>query len=257
MGNLLKIWNKITLVQQILLGLAVGTVLGVIAPQLTAISMFGTLFAEALKGIAPVLVFFLVMGALAQQKDGVKNNMGYVVMLYCIGTFLAAVLAVVASYLFPVTIVLTDAAGGTGAPDGVVEVLKTLLLNMVQNPVASLAQGNYIGILAWASVFGLALRMASPATKEMLHNLSEGISQAVRWVIRLAPLGIMGLVFTTVSTNGMGIFYDYGKILALLVGCMLLMGLVVNPIIVYCNTRENPYPLVFTCIRGTYITLPN
>lgn len=247
-------WNDISLVKRIIAGLILGTVLGIVVPQATPISMLGNLFTEALKGIAPILVFFLVMSSIANHKQGAKTNMGHVVVLYLVGTLSAAFVAVAGSYLFPVTITLTDAVEGTVAPGGVGEVLQTLLLNLVQNPVTAIYSGNYIGILAWAVVFVLALQRASDMTKGVLENIAEAVSQGVRWIISFAPFGIMGLVFGTVSTNGVGIFTDYGKVLALLVGCMVIVALVVNPIIVFLNIRKNPYPLVFKCLKGSFIT---
>lgn len=254
MENVFTKWNSISLVKRIIGGLILGTILGVTIPSATPISMLGILFTEALKGIAPVLVFFLVMSSLANQKQGVKSNMGHVVLLYMTGTLCAAFVAVVGSYLFPVTLTLTDAVDGAAAPENVSDVLRTLLINVVQNPVAAIANGNYIGILAWAVVFGIALKAASGTTKVMLGNISDAVSQAVRWIIGLAPFGIMGLVFSTVSENGVGIFTDYGKVVLLLVGCMVTVALVVNPIIVFINIRKNPYPLVFKCLKESFIT---
>jgi len=254
MTNLFQKWNDISLVKRILAGLIIGAILGVAVPSLSVIAIFGDLFVGALKGVAPILVFFLVMSSLAQHKKGAKTNMGSVVALYLIGTFASALVAVVGSFLFPVTLTLTEAAAGTAAPDGVGTVIKTLLLNVVQNPVASISSANYIGILAWAVVFGLALKHASDSTKTMLGNFADAVSQAVRWVISFAPFGIMGLVYATVSTNGLEIFKDYGMLLALLVGCMAVIAFVVNPLIVFLNIRQNPYPLVFKCLRESFIT---
>lgn len=254
MDNLFQKWNKISLVKRILAGLILGAILGKVVPSLTVIGILGDLFVGALKGVAPILVFFLVMSSLAQHKKGVKTNMGSVVVLYLIGTFASALVAVVGSFLFPVTLTLTEVAAEGAAPDGVGTVIKTLLLNVVQNPLASISTANYIGILAWAVVFGLALKHASDTTKTMLGNFADAVSQAVRWVISFAPFGILGLVFATVSTSGLAIFKDYGKLLALLVGSMAVIALVVNPIIVFLNIRKNPYPLVFKCLRESFIT---
>lgn len=254
MNNLFQKWNGISLVKRIITGLIIGTVLGVVVPNITFIGILGDLFVGALKGVAPILVFFLVMSSLAQHKKGAKTNMGSVVGLYLIGTFASALVAVVASFLFPVTLTLTEAATGNAPPDGVGAVIQTLLLNVVQNPLASIVSANYIGILAWAVVFGLALKHAADSTKTMLGNFADAVSQAVRWVISFAPFGILGLVYVTVSTNGLDIFKDYGMLLALLVGCMLIIALIVNPFIVYLNIRQNPYPLVFKCLRESFIT---
>ncbi|KAF5076654.1 Serine/threonine transporter SstT [anaerobic digester metagenome] len=255
MGSLLQKWNSISLVKRILAGLVIGAILGKVIPNIAIIALLGDLFVGALKGVAPILVFFLVMSSLAQHKKGAKTNMGTVIALYLIGTFSAAVVAVLASFMFPVTLTLTDIAAEAAAPpDGVGTVIKTLLLNVVQNPISSLSTANYIGILAWAVVFGLALKHSSDTTKTMLNNFADAVSQAVRWVISFAPFGILGLVYTTVSTSGLGIFTDYGKLLLVLVGCMAVVALVVNPIIVFLNIRQNPYPLVFKCLKDSFIT---
>ena len=256
MKGILEKWNSISLVKRILVGMIIGIILALTVPKVTVIGLLGELFVGALKAVAPVLVFFLVMGALAQHKEGKKNNMGSVISLYLIGTFCAALVAVVASFIFPVTVDLGSAAAAEGAtaPGGIGEVLKTLLLNVVSNPVGSIVDANYVGILAWAVVFGLALRQSSDKTKEFLADVSNAVTQAVRWVISFAPFGILGLVFTAISTNGIGIFKDYGSLLALLLGCMAFVAFVVNPIIVYLNIRKNPYPLVFKCLRESGIT---
>ena len=255
MGSLLQKWNSISLVKRILAGLVIGAILGKVIPNIAVIALLGDLFVGALKGVAPILVFFLVMSSLAQHKKGAKTNMGAVIALYLIGTFSAAVVAVIACFMFPVTLTLTDIAAEAAAPpDGVGTVIKTLLLNVVQNPIASLSTANYIGILAWAVVFGLALKHSSDSTKTMLGNFADAVSQAVRWVISFAPFGILGLVYTTVSTSGLGIFTDYGKLLLVLVGCMAVVAFVVNPLIVFLNIKQNPYPLVFKCLKDSFIT---
>ncbi|MDY4575022.1 MAG: serine/threonine transporter SstT [Intestinibacter sp.] len=256
MKGIIEKWNSISLVKRILCGLVIGAILGVVAKQATVIGLLGELFVGALKAVAPVLVFFLVMGSLAQHKDGQKSNMGTVIGLYLIATFAAALVAVVGSFIFPVTVNLGAAAAAEGAtaPGGIGEVLKTLLLNVVSNPVKSIVEANYIGILAWACIFGLALRKASDKTKALLSDVSEAVTQAVRWVISFAPFGIMGLMYTSISTSGMSIFVDYGKLLALLLGCMVFVALVVNPLIVFLNIKQNPYPLVFKCLKDSGIT---
>ncbi len=251
--DLFRKWDSISLVTRIIAGLIIGTVLGVVAPTSSTIGILGDLFVGALKAIAPILVFFLVMSSLAQSKSGNKSNMGTIVILYLTGTFLAALVAVIASFMFPVTLELQDAVESS-APDGVGVVIQTLLLNIVKNPVESLISANYIGILAWAVVFGLALKSADDTTKKVLGDISDAVSQAVRWVISFAPLGILGLVYTTVATSGMSIFVDYGKLLLLLVGSMGFIALVVNPVIVFLLIRENPYPLVLKCLKESFIT---
>lgn len=256
MNNIFIFWNRLTLILRILIGLLLGALLGGTMPELSAIGTLGTLFTGALKGIAPILVMSLVVGALCRHRAEGSGKMGRVIGLYLMGTILAALLAVVASLLFPLNLTLVADADSAQVtpPQGLAEVINGLLLNLTQNPVAALVDGNYIGILCWAVLLGIALRRASEATKAVISNIAEGITQVVRYVIAFAPLGIMGLVFTAVSTSGMAIFTDYGRVLALLVGCMLLMGLVVNPLIVFVCTRRNPYPLVFTCLRGSFIT---
>ena len=250
--ELLRKWNRISLVKRIIAGLLVGTALGILLPQASFIGVLGTLFVGALKALAPLLVFFLVMHSLAQHKKGAKSNMSMVILLYLLGTFLAALCAVVASFLFPTTLTLTSGTA-TEAPGGIAEVIQTLLNNAVSNPVAAIVDANYIGVLLWAVVFGLAMRESSEHTKQMLGDVADMLSTAIRWVINCAPFGIMGLVYTTVSTTGISAFADYGRLLLLLVGCMLFVALVVNPIIVFLNIRRNPYPLVFKCLKGSGI----
>ena len=256
MKAIVEKWNSISLVKRILCGLVIGAILGFVAKEATVIGLLGELFVGALKAVAPILVFFLVMGALAQHKDGQKSNMGTVIGLYLIATFSAGLVAVIASFIFPVTVNLgaAAAADGASAPGGIGEVLKTLLLNVVSNPVGSIVDANYIGILAWAVVFGLALRKSSDKTKALLSDISDAVTQAVRWVISFAPFGIMGLMYNSVSTSGASIFSDYGKLLALLLGCMVFVALVINPLIVFLNIKQNPYPLVFKCLKDSGIT---
>lgn len=255
MGNALKKWNELSLVVRIIIGLLIGGALALTIPSAAApVSIFGSLFVSALKAIAPILVFFLVMAAISQHKAGHKSNMKSILVLYLIGTFLAGLTAVVASFLFPVQIALEVAKGSISPPSGIVEVLKNLLLNVVDNPVKALMNANYIGILAWASLLGIALRNAPESTKTMISNFSDAISQMVRWVIGFAPLGIMGLVFDAITKNGITAFKEYGSLLLLLVGCMFFMAFVVNPIIVFINIRQNPFPLVFKCIKQSGIT---
>lgn len=254
MKQIWKKWNSISLVKRIICGMLIGAILGVVVPQATGLSILGDLFVGALKAVAPILAFVLVISALAHAKSGKSGNMKMVIFLYLLGTFLAAAVAVVASFIFPITLTLAEAAGDTAAPSGIVEVLKSLLLNIVSNPIGALVNANFIGILTWAIILGVALRAASETTKDILEDLAEAVSKAVRWVISLAPIGILGLVFTTVSTNGLEIFTEYGILLLLLVGCMLFVALVVNPIMVYCCTHKNPYPLVWRCLKESGIT---
>ena len=255
MKEMIKKWNGLSLILRIAIGLVIGAILGVVAPSFTVVSLFGTIFVGALKAVAPVLVFILVISAICNAKGGVGKQFRLVIFLYMLTTFIAAAVAVIASFAFPVTLTLADAVTDTAPPSGIGEVMKTLLSNIVANPVGSLVNANYIGILAWAVVFGLALKKAaSDNTKSALGQFADAVSQAVRWVIALAPFGIMGLVFDSVSQNGLSIFVDYGKLLLVLVGCMLFIALVVNPIIAFVCLKKNPYPLVFRCLKESGIT---
>jgi len=253
--KLLKMWNQISLVKQIAIGLIVGIILAVSIPEVaSSLTIFGTLFVSSLKAVAPILVFFLVMASIVQHKKGQQTNMKSIVVLYLLGTFLAGAIAVVISFLFPVTITLKESTEELTAPGNAVEVLKTLVLNMVDNPVNALVQANYIGILTWAIILGLALKNASDTTKTFISNFSDAIAKMVGWIIKLAPLGIMGLVIGSITENGLESLLDYISLLGILIGTMLVMALIVNPLIVYINVRQNPYPLVFKCLRESGIT---
>ena len=255
MKKLMSKWNQISLVKQIIIGLVIGIILAVTIPEKAKpIIIFGSLFVGALKAIAPILVFFLVMSAISQHKSGHQTNIKSVVGLYLLGTLLAGFVAVLASFMFPVTLTLTEGVKNVTPPGGVVEVLKALLLNVVDNPVKALFNANYIGILAWGLVLGFALKNAPNSTKTMITDFSDAVTQMVRWVISFAPLGIMGLVFDAIATNGVSALLGYGQLLAVLVGCMVAVALIVNPIIVYVHIRKNPYPLVFRCLRESGIT---
>ncbi|MBS4209475.1 serine/threonine transporter SstT [Bacillus sp. FJAT-50079] len=255
MKNLLEKWNRLSLVKQIVVGLVIGIVLALTIPEAASpIGIFGSLFVGALKAIAPVLVLVLVIAAIAQHKAGERTNMKSIIVLYLIGTFLAGLIAVIVSFIFPVSLTLVNGAEDLAPPSGVAEVLKTLLLNIVDNPINAISNANYIGILAWAVLLGLALRNAADSTKTLISNFSDAVSKVVTWVIKLAPLGIMGLVFDSITTSGLDALLGYGKLLALLIGCMLFVALVVNPIIVYILIKQNPFPLVFKCLRESGIT---
>jgi serine/threonine transporter len=255
MKHLLKKWNQISLVKQISIGLIIGIILAVTLPEVAKpVVILGSLFVGALKAIAPVLVLFLVMSAIAQHKSGHQTNMKSIVSLYLLGTFLAGLIAVIVSFIFPVSLTLTEGAEDLTAPGGVVEVLKTLLLNVVDNPVKAIYNANYIGILAWAILLGIALRNAPDTTKTLISNFSDAVSKMVTWVIKFAPFGIMGLVIESITTNGIESLLSYGKLLIVLVGCMLFVAFVVNPIIVFLSLRQNPYPLVFKCVKESGIT---
>lgn len=251
--NLLKLYNQTSLILRILIGLIVGTILGIGFKHLP-IGILGDLFKGSLQSIAPILVFVLITSALSSSNSKMDRRFGRVIFLYMLSTFLAAFVAVLGSFLFPQTLILAEKASSEAAPTGIAEVLSNLLNNMVMNPVNALAEGNYISILFWSILLGLAMKkLASPATKEVLSNLSDGVSQLVRWIINLAPFGIMGLTYTMVSENGVSVFVNYGTLLCLLVGCMLLVALVVDPLISFLYLRRNPYPLVFRCLKESGI----
>ncbi len=243
------------LVVRILIGLIAGAALAACSPSAAAsVGLLGTLFVTALKSVAPILVFALVTSAIASHKAGQRTNIGPILGLYVTGTLAAALVAVVASFSFPATLTLVVPTQTTAAPEGIGAVLRTLALNVVDNPVRVLADGNYIGILAWSAGLGLALRHASATTREVVANLSNGIAHIVRLIIQCSPIGIFGLVATTLGTNGFGALAHYGRLLEVLIGSMLFVALIVNPLIVFCKTRRNPYPLVFTCLRESALT---
>ncbi|TEA74281.1 serine/threonine transporter SstT [Allopusillimonas ginsengisoli] len=244
-----------SLVLQILIGLIAGTLVAVLFPGLaTNVALLGDLFIGALKSVAPILVFVLVTASIANHKRGQKTRMGAILFLYLIGTFLAALVAVIASFAFPLTITLKQTSETLNPPGGVAEVLSTLLGNIVDNPITALGNANYMGILAWAVGLGLALRHAHGASKTFMGDISQALSLIVRAVIRLAPLGIFGLVAATVAETGFDALLGYAHLLAVLLGSMLFVALVVNPLIVFVKIRHNPYPLVFTCLRESGIT---
>ena len=254
MKKILNLWNSISLVKRIIGGLVIGILLGLLFPQLTFLSILGDLFVGALKAVAPLLVLFLVMSALSRHKQGKKTNMKRIIFLYILGTLIAGSVAVIASFIFPIELKLGESASSITPPGGINEVLNTLLMNIVSNPIDALAKANYIGILTWAVLLGIALKKASMGTKNAIENIADGLSQIVKWIISLAPFGVMGLVFTTISTQGISSLLNYGKLILLLVGTMMFMALVVNPLIVFIGIRKNPYPLVFKCLKDSGIT---
>ncbi len=254
MKKVLGLYVKTPLILRIAIGLVIGICFGVFLPQASFVAVFGNIFVGALKAIAPILVFVLVIASLAKAGAGIGRRFRTVIFFYLISTFLAAAVAVVASYIFPITIQLSAAADNT-APADLGEVFSVLLNNMVQNPVSSIINANYVGILTWAVILGIALRqIASENTKNVLTDISDAVSKVVGWVIQLAPFGIMGLVFSSVSENGLDIFADYGKLILVLVGCMLVVAFVIDPLIVGVALRRNPYPLVFRCFKESGIT---
>ena len=248
-------YNGVSLILRIAIGLVVGVILALVCPGATWLQELGNLFVGALKGIAPVLVFVIVASALAQGTSKLDRRFGTVVWLYMLTTFLAAILSVVTSTIFPQTLVFPEAAEAEVIPQGLGEVMHTLLANIVSNPISAIMNGNYIGILMWACLFGVAMKkLGADSTKVFLSKVSDAVSTIVRWIINLAPFGIMGLVFTNVVSNGLAIFTQYGKLLLLLVGTMLFMALIINPIIIFIYLRCNPYPLVFRCLRESGLT---
>lgn len=253
MKKLFQKWNSISLILRIVMGLIIGAGLGLLVPDAAFISLFGTLFVNALKAIAPVLVFVLVISSLAQARANIGGQFKTVIMLYLVSTLLAAIIGVIASFAFPVTLTSTNAVS-QAAPSGIAEVLSSLLTKVVSNPITAIMEANYIGILAWAILLGIALRSAGERTKEVLGDISNAVSTGVRWIISLAPLGIMGLVFDSISNNGLDIFTSYGKLLLVLVGCMLTMALIVDPLITGLMLRRNPYPLVLRCFKESGVT---
>ena len=247
-------YTKSPLILRIAIGLVIGICLGLWVPQAAFVTVFGDIFVGALKAIAPILVFVLVVSSLASAGQGLGRRFRTVTVLYMLSTFLAAVVAVIGSYMFKVTIPLQSAVEQT-APTGLGEVFKTLLSNMVMNPVSALINANYVGILTWSVILGLALRAsAGEKTKTVLSDVSNAVSKTVGWVIQLAPFGIMGLVCGSVGEYGIEIFTQYGKLLAVLVGCMLAVALIVDPLIVAITLRKNPYPLVLRCFKESGVT---
>lgn len=240
--------------KRIAIGIVVGVILALVFPQASGIGILGEFFVGGLRAIAPLLVFALVANSLSQHQKGTQTNMKKVIILYLLGTFAAAFVAVMVNYIFPVTIDLNaKAAKGTG-PNGIGEVISNLLLKVVDNPVNALQQANYIGILSWATVFGIAMREASDHSKELLQTLADITSKIVEWIINLAPFGILGLVYTTISGKGLSALSNYGLLLVILIGTMAFVALVVNPLIVFVMIRKNPYPLVFKCLRVSGVT---
>ena len=254
MNRFVKSINRVSLIQQIIIGLIIGILTALYVPDVAnELSLLGVLFVGALKGIAPILVFFLVIAAISKHRSGQKTGMGSVITLYLLGTFLSAALAVVVSFIFPTTLHLAASAADAAPPQGIVEVMKTLLKNIVDNPVKALMTANYIGILGWALIIGGALRHAPMTTKEVMESIAQAITTVVGWIIRFAPLGIMGLVADSIATNGIEALIGYFQLLVLLLGSMIFVALIVNPLLSFVYLRRNPYPLVFKCLRESAI----
>ena len=255
MKTILEKFMKTSLIMRIVIGLIVGIVLGIIWPGNSIVKLLGQVFLGALKSVAPILVFVLVISSLANAGSRIGKRFRTVIVLYLLSTLLAAFVAVVASRIFPVTLILTGANAEGAAPEGIGEILSNLVLSMVSNPIEALAQGNYIGILTWSVIVGLGLqKTASDVTKQVLQHFSDAVGLAVKWIINLAPIGIMGIVYDSISQSGVGIFANYGRLIALIVVCIVVFVLVVDPLIVAVCLRKNPYPLVFRCIKESAIT---
>lgn len=255
MNPLVTFVKKVPLIEQIAIGLVIGIMLAVFVPSAVPfVSIFGDLFVSALKGVAPVLVFILVMNAMTQRKSDGDTNMKPIVTLYVLGTFAASLVGVTLSFLFPVTLQLSIENSEINPPSGIAQVLHTLIMNVVDNPVNALLRANYIGILAWAVIIGLAMHsVAKEETKKVFDDLSKGITIVVSWVIRFAPLGIMGLVTQSISASGLSALLSYIKLLGVLIASYALVALVMNPIIVFAKIHRNPYPLVLATIRESGI----
>lgn len=254
MSNALAKWQGISLILRIIIGMIIGIAFALSVPGNTVLPIFGKVFVGLLKGIAPILVFVLVISALANASGNIGARFKNVIMIYIFGTFFASVTAVMACQLFPVTMKLTDAATDA-APDGIGQILTTIITSVVANPVNALMNGNYLSILCWAIIFGLGFKkLASKGTCDMVADLAAVVSKAVFWIIQLAPFGIMGLVFSAVSENGLEIFVDYGRLLVVLVGCMFAMALIINPLITFFFLHRNPYPLVWKCLKISGVT---
>ncbi|WP_462380599.1 serine/threonine transporter SstT [Pseudomonas sp. Marseille-QA0892] len=251
----LALLDRVSLVTQIVIGLVAGIVLALVAPgAASSLAMLGDVFISALKAVAPVLVFVLVAASIANHNQGEQTHIRPILFLYVLGTFTAALVAVTASSFFPSTLVLNSADVALTPPEGIAEVLQGLALSAVDNPINALLNGNFIGILAWAVGLGIAFRHANTTSRAMLADLSMAVTRIVTFVIRFAPLGIFGLVAGTLSSSGLDVLWDYAHLLAVLVGCMLFVALVVNPLIVAWQIRRNPYPLVLTCLRESGLT---
>ncbi|WP_081192400.1 serine/threonine transporter SstT [Halomonas sp. BC1] len=243
------------LVPQIVMGIIAGVLLALLAPTVASdIALLGQLFIAALQAVAPILVFVLVAAAIAAHRQGQPTHIRAVLLLYICGTLIAALIAVAASFLLPTELTLDAGQVDGNPPSDIFSVLRDLLLNAITNPVSALMEGNFIAILAWAIALGLALRQAADTTRQALQDLSNAITRIVTLVIRLAPIGIFGLVAGTLAESGMQALLNYAQLLGVIVGCMLFVALVSNPLLVYLVTRQNPYPLVFTCLRGSAIT---
>ena len=256
MRSIVDAYLRLGLVPLIVLALVIGTIIGVVAPSFgLSLGILGSIFVGALKAVAPILVFVLVLAAVSNQRIGADSRIKPIIFLYLVGTFSAALVAVGASFMFPTELVLNNIESiEQAAPQSLREVLTNLVMNLVANPVASLANANYMGILTWAVLIGLALRHVTETTLHVVSDLGMAVTSVVKWIIALAPFGILGLVASSVAETGIQALVGYARLLAVLVGSMLFIALVINPIIVAVMTRKNPYPLVFTCLRESGVT---
>ncbi len=255
MKQLFGKWNSINLVNRIIIGIVIGIILALTIPNaVSGITILGTLFISALKAVAPILVFVLVINAIASHVSGKATNMKMIIVLYAMGTLLAGFTAVIVSYIFPTTLTLKTGAQDISPPKGIFEVLEKLLYNVISNPVSAIMDANYLGILAWAVVLGVALKASSDSTKTVISNLSDAVTKIVQWVISLAPIGIMAIVFEAISTTGLSALTEYGRLILILVGTMFFVALVINPLIVFIVARRNPYPLVLASLKESGIT---
>lgn len=255
MKRMFEKWNSINLVNRIIVGIIIGVILALTIPEAVGgITILGTLFVSALKAVAPVLVFVLVINAIASHVGGKATNMKMILALYGVATLAAGFVAVMVSFIFPTTLTLKTGAEDLTPPSGIFEVFETLLFNIVTNPVSAIMNANYLGILAWAVVLGVALKASNDTTKGVIANFSDAITKVVQWIISFAPFGILGIVFETVSTTGISALGEYLRLILILVGTMFFVALVVNPLIVFAVARRNPYPLIFTSIKESGIT---
>ncbi len=255
MKSIVNTWNRLDLVIRIIIGLVTGLILALVVPvHFKFIALLGHIFVGALRAIAPILVFFLVMSAIVQHEGGKKTNIKSILLLYLIGTLIAGLAAVITSFIYPVKIILEEGVTSIKPPEGLMEVVKNLILNTVDNPINAMATGNYIGIITWSAIFGFALKKASSTTKTFISNISESLTLSVKWVINFAPFGVMGLVFSTITTSGVSSLKNYAGLILSLVACMFFVAFITNPLIVFFKTRKNPFPLVFTCLKKSGIT---
>ena len=244
-----KFYGETALIKLIAIGLVIGIILALFVPAVVpVIAVFGKLFVNALKGVAPILVFVLVINALSQKAESAKI-MKPIIQLYMFATFCASLVAVAASFMFPTKLVLQVTDAEISPPSGIVEVLQNVIMNVVDNPIHALTNANYIGILAWAVIIGLALKSAGDTTHEVVADLAAAVTKVVQWVIRFAPFGIMGLVADSIATSGIDTLLGYAKLLAVLLGAFFSVALIMNPLIVFFKLKINPYPLVFATLK--------